>query len=347
MRKEAQKHTTIDTGLREGDIRPPEIFGRFHELSRQDAERYFADPARRVRVDCPACGCEENAAHHEKQGFCYNRCPRCATLFVSPRPDAALLADYFATSGAARYRADQFVPSGARARRFHLVGSFAQWVRRIADGYGNPRAKRHADLFTVSPLVLEELLDLAYFSEICAVAPNPLAKGAIEALGVAVRTGGDPAPEDLGTVSYCETFERSWSPLADLQMAGELLAERGLFFASTRCASGFDLQILGAKAPYIFIPEHLNLISEEGFGALAERAGFEILELSTPGQLDVQFLIEAVKSDPSIELPPFIHTLIRQRGELAHQDFQHFLQKHRLSSYARLALRRLPTARRT
>lgn len=71
-----------------------------------------------------------------------------------------------------------------------------------------------------------------------------------------------------------------------------------------------------------------------------ERAGLELIELSTPGHLDVELVLHAVRQDPSIRLPSFVEYLLEQRDALAHLDFQEFLQKHRLSSHVRVAARK-------
>jgi hypothetical protein len=109
---------------------------------------------------------------------------------------------------------------------------------------------------------------------------------------------------------------------------------------TTRTISGFDLQTLWDKTPYIFVPEHLNLLSIEGIRRLLESGGLNPMELSTPGQLDVELVIHAAKNDPTIELPRFIQYLLNERDRLAHHDFQEYLQKHRLSSHVRVAASR-------
>jgi hypothetical protein len=91
------------------------------------------------------------------------------------------------------------------------------------------------------------------------------------------------------------------------------------------------------KTPYIFVPEHLNLLSIRGLELLIDRVGMEVVELSTPGQLDIELVEQASKHDPTLILPRFIDYLIKERGDRAHQEFQAFLQKHRLSSHVRVA----------
>lgn len=64
------------------------------------------------------------------------------------------------------------------------------------------------------------------------------------------------------------------------------------------------------------------------------------MELSTPGQLDIELTRRAVDQDATIELPAFITYLFEERDTLAHGDFQASLQKHRLSSYLHVAAAR-------
>jgi len=65
-----------------------------------------------------------------------------------------------------------------------------------------------------------------------------------------------------------------------------------------------------------------------------------LLELSTPGQLDVELVQHALQADPSISVPGFVRYLLHERDALAHADFQAFLQKHRLSSHVRVAAKK-------
>jgi hypothetical protein len=62
-----------------------------------------------------------------------------------------------------------------------------------------------------------------------------------------------------------------------------------------------------------------------------------VVELSTPGVLDVELVRQAVAHDPTIQLHPFFRDLLDRCPREAHEDFQEFLQKHRLSSHLRVA----------
>ncbi len=80
------KRVVVSSGLQEVDIRPPALMSEFKRLSIHDAAEYFADSAKRVEVDCPACGANGGTPVFNKYDFLYVKCGRCGSVYVSPRP---------------------------------------------------------------------------------------------------------------------------------------------------------------------------------------------------------------------------------------------------------------------
>lgn len=330
------KRVVISSGLHEVDIRPPALMSEFKRLSIQDAADFFADPATLVEVNCPACDAADGEPVFRKQEFLYRRCRECGSVFVSPRPSDAALAGYYLNSRASRFRVEHFTRDTAKARRYHLLRSHANWMGQIVDEVGNPEARAYADLSSHSPQIFDEIHALNFFDPLYSV--NPLVP--VTESEAPVQTTTLDALSGLGAVSAFEKLEHQFSPHNWMMEAHKVLAGGGVFFFTTRSVSGFDLQVLWDKTPYIFVPEHINLLSIEGMHALVERAGLELVELSTPGQLDLELVLHATRQDPSIKLPSFVHYLLNHRDQLAQADFQEFLQKHRLSSHVRVAARK-------
>ena len=71
-----------------------------------------------------------------------------------------------------------------------------------------------------------------------------------------------------------------------------------------------------------------------------ESYGFAIRELSTPGQLDLDIVKNAMKDNSNLEVPDFVKYIIGKRDNKTHQSFKEFLQKHRLSSFTRIVLQK-------
>lgn len=328
------KHVVLMSELKGADIRPPQLFSRLKELSLEEASVYFGDSSNLVDVPCPACENPNKIAVFEKHGFQYNQCAKCKSVFVSPRPSEEALAEYYQNSKAAQFRRTHYLGETAEARRFLLLRSRANWIGRIVDEGSNPKARGFADLGTVYPFIFDEVKKLDLFDDLYSVNPFYTVVSEDVADKMAVHQG---PLADLGAVTAFEQLEHEFSPYDFVKMAFDMLAEGGVFFLTTRTISGFDLQILWDKAPYIFVPEHLNLLSLEGIKHLINRAGFRLAELSTPGQLDVELVLRATLEDPTIKLPSFIEYILHQRGSETHADLQKFLQKNRLSSYVQVA----------
>jgi len=327
------KHVVVKGDLEEATIRPASLLSELRQLSIEDARRYFADASALEESDCPACRSASRTPAFERDGFAFSACADCASVYANPRPTAAALTDYYASSRAARFRTERFVAETAEARRTEIISSHANWLGRIYDETGNREATGYADVGTTNPAVFDEIQRLDLFAPLCAIDP---AAGVVERcrdLGIEIAEQGDA----LGVVTAFETLEHQHAPDSLLQAAHQSLAPGGLLFFTTRTISGFDLQTLWGRAPYIYVPEHLNLLSIEGIRRLLERSGFEAIEISTPGRLDVELVLHAIEADPTIHLTGFVDTLLRHRDHRAHQDFQAFLQKHRLSSHLRVA----------
>lgn len=326
------KHIVVMSDMKAADIRPPALLSRFRQVSITESEKFF-DRARLVDIDCPACRSRDKAEAFAKNGFAYAQCAECASVFVSPRPPEQDLTNYYENSQAGKYR--EFLShETADARRLHVLRSRMAWVGRIFDETGNSAARSYADIGTAHPFVLDEVRRLQLFDHLYSVDPS---FDFDDDSGASEVSREDTALEGLGAVTAFEQLEHQFSPREFLRSVHDMLVDGGILFLTTRTISGFDLQVLWDQTPYIFVPEHLNLLSIEGITQMLEESGFRFLELSTPGQLDVELVQRATSEDPSIELPRFVKYFLEERGTETHADFQSFLQKNRLSSHVRIA----------
>ncbi len=73
-------------------------------------------------------------------------------------------------------------------------------------------------------------------------------------------------------------------------------------------------------------------MSINGFKILFERAGFHSITITTPGQLDVHIVIDAIKTNSNINLSRFEKLLLNRDQETLSQ-FQKFLSTTCLSSH--------------
>jgi hypothetical protein len=330
------KHIVLGDRVAGAEIRPPGMYSRLRAQSLLDAKAFFGDSGRLEAVSCPACDGDEASLAFAKHDFSYQECGRCGSLYVSPRPTVAALRRYYEESEAGRLRVEYFVGDTTAARLEHVVSSRIDWLCSVLP---QPRrtGRHYVDVGVAYPRVFEEIGRLEYFDHLYAA---ELPHGMVTHVATHGVRMGLPDSGSAAAVTGFEQLEHQAAPAAWLSRIRDLLAEDGVVFLTTRSVSGFDLQILWDAAPYIFVPEHLNLFSLRGLEILLERMGFELIELSTPGQLDVELVRDAVQGDPSIPLPRFVRRLISEGSVEAYEDFQEFLQKYRLSSHVRVAARK-------
>ena len=327
------KHVVLTEPLIGAEIKPVGEFLRFKARSEVDAEQYF--PKRnRMEVPCPACGSEVAEPAFLRGTFRYRTCNECASLFVSPRPTQAALDHYYANSEAARLRGAYFTDTRT-ARDFHVVQSRADWIGQYAAQLDRGTLA-FLDFGTVYPAILGEMRRMGAFSDMYALEVPPSVVAAVDAEDVILD---EPPAKSLHVITAFEQLEHHFSPERVLQRLQRLAMPGAMLFITTRTCSGFDMLVLGDQNPYLFVPEHLNLLSIEGLKRLFERLGFELVELSTPGQLDVQLVSQAVKTSPAVDVGSFVRYVLNHRDEQTRAELQAFLQRNRLSSHVRITVR--------
>ena len=331
--------------MKESSIRPAELFNKYLELSRQDIDRFFIDRREFREVSCPACGGERSEPGLEKFGFTYLICSACGSLYLSPRPSPESLNRYYRESEAVKYWCTHFYKETAQSRREKMFRPRAGLAAGIADRFGLARASAFADIGAGYGIFLEEVERLGRFGEIIAVEPSPQLADKCRERGFKViqKTIEEISAGEV-SVAFATSFEvleHLYSPEEFLSAVRRILLPQGLLLITTLTVTGFDIQLLWEHSKSVYPPHHINLLSVEGMRRLFERAGFEVLELSTPGELDVDIVRNTVKEDPSIVLPRFIRYLIDDSRTELGASLQRFLQANLLSSHIRVIARKI------
>jgi SAM-dependent methyltransferase len=332
------RRVVVQDDLREAQIRPDSGFNTYIKLLERDLEAFLADT---ILVDlniCPACGQPDAAPDFEKMSIRYVSCAHCRTCYASPRPEMEALDHFYAESEAIQYWNSSVAQRTASARKQYIFGPRATWVLETAGVYQQEDGLL-VDFYTKYPAYLEEVKAKGSFSQILIRKPAVSVDELISSDGFEVVDSIEDGT--ISVVSAFEVIERLFDPLSFMQHLHRILRPGGLIFLTTLSISGFDLSVLRDKARNLLPPTHLTLPSYEGLNTLIERGGFSLVEFSTPGQLDVALVIDALQRDPEIELPPVIDSALRRRGENVHEDLQDFLQKANLSSHVWVAAQKV------
>jgi hypothetical protein len=135
-------------------------------------------------------------------------------------------------------------------------------------------------------------------------------------------------------------IEHLFEPREFVAQCAHLLPSGGLLILSCPNGLGFDIAMLGAKALAVDA-EHVNLFNPQSLSQLLEHCGFEVLEATTPGRLDAEFVREAaLKGEIDLSGDPFLKRVLMDDWESLGWPFQQFLAHHNLSSHLWVAARR-------
>jgi 2-polyprenyl-3-methyl-5-hydroxy-6-metoxy-1,4-benzoquinol methylase len=323
--------TISGTQMKEEEIRPKQIFDEYLRLAERDTQKYF-NGTDQQSVPCPGCGADGVHAF-TKFGFPYEECPECQSLYVSPRPAAQAFSLYYQESESAQYWASTFYKETAEARREKLWRPKAKMVRELIARNG---ASSHAviDIGGGYGIFGEEYESISN-AKVTIIEPGPALAKVCRDKGLQVVQGflEEIQEEQLGIgpkvfVSF-ELFEHLHDPEKFLAHLYQLMNPGDMFIFTTLSGSGIDIQALWEHSKSVSPPHHLNFLNPVSTRILLERVGFAVLDISTPGKLDVDILCN---NQPLIK-DRFWRTFAAQADEKQKSNMQEFVAANGLSSH--------------
>lgn len=327
--------------LSESELCPPALLRGQEEAFARDVERLRARADEFVHVACPACGADEPQPGLEKWDFTWASCPRCRTLYMTPRPSPEVMGAYYAASENYAYWAEHIFPASEATRRDKVN---RPWLERIA-GYADEHGVPLGTLVEVGPgFGTFAALARERFERVIGVEPTPELAAAARERGVEIVEQGIEAVADgelppADVVCAFEVIEHLFEPRVFLEHAARLLRPGGLAVVSCPNGLGFDIAELGAVSLAVD-PEHVNLFNPESLALLARSCGLEVLLVETPGRLDAEFVHDAVAEGKHELASPFLRRVLVDEWERLGRPFQQWLADNGLSSHLWLVARR-------
>ncbi len=326
--------------MKESEIRSRETHKRYLELVRADSEKIFQDKATFVHFPCPACAGRDLKKLFVKDKFEYVQCESCATVFNDPRPRFGDIQKLYRESESTKFWVNEFFMPFMEARREKIFKPRAEY---IASRFPQLLEARVGDVGAGFGLFLEELRRIWNRARLCAIEPSEDMAAICKSKGLEViesmveDVGPQEAAFDL--LTSFELMEHLYDPLSFLQTIHRLLNKGGLFFFTTLNGLGFDIQVLWEKSRSIAPPHHLNFFNPASASILLQRAGFEVLEVSTPGRLDWD-IVETAASTEGVEVGKFFETLQRFGSDQAKKEFQEWISRFSFSSHMQIVARK-------
>lgn len=337
------------TAMKESDIRPEALFDEFLRLAQEDAGHYFLTVPLQ-RIACPGCGGQASVLAFEKYGFRYETCPDCDTLFVNPRPDLPAFQRYYQEAPSIKFWATNFYRETEEARRERIAKPRAltvveKWTQYAAECRGVRRGWV-SDVGAGYGVFCEELRNMAPdHMDLVAIEPSPALAAVCRGKQIRVvsqfleEMRRDQLPVDLdgpGMLVSFELIEHVQDPVVFFQAAHRLLVPGDLLLLTTLNGLGLDIQVLWEKSKSVHPPHHVNFFNPRSIRRLLERLGFQVLEVTTPGRLDVSIL---ENSAGKRLLDRSWTNLLKQLDAVGKERLQQFLQDHQLSSHMMVVAR--------
>lgn len=273
-------------------------------------------------------------------GLEYLRCPESGSFFLAQLPSAEDLAHLLADVSQYRKSPLAFHADIATLRSDSVYLPKLEWIQSTLRLQGLDRP-RLMEVVTPPSDFTPLLQGSGLFAEVRTVGEMDLIMtyNASGQLDKNKDANGSEKGAGVEAAVLLESLDRVDDPRTLLHAVSESLREGGLIFVTALVCSGFDIAVLGLRNLYIYPPDRANCFSLKGIELLLMRAGFALLEVSTPGVLDVEIIQAHLRHDPAIPLSTFERQLV-DADEETRAAFQSFLQERRLSSFARIVGRK-------
>lgn len=324
--------------MKEEEIRPAEIFDEYLRLAYQDTITYFGS-AQRESSDCPACLTKASLAFM-KHGFSYDLCPNCYSLFVNPRPVESAFSKYYKESPSSKYWASTFYKETAEARREKIWKPKAKLIYETLAHYGANQytlidigggfglfAEVMRDLTYKVPIVIEPAPHLA---QVCREKSIPVIEKFLEQVEV------DDLPLGSKVFVSFELFEHLHDPSAFIKRLKVLMESGDYFLFTTLSGTGVDIQVLWEESKSVTPPHHLNFLNPVSVEILLSRLGLDVLEVTTPGKLDIDILV----NNYLLIKDRFWQTFIAQASEGEKEKWQAMISESGWSSHMMVVCRK-------
>ena len=328
--------------MKESEIRLNDNREYRPSLYRGDQQRLLQKLDHFVVIDCPACAGKDNTLFYERDGFTFEICSSCETVFVNPRPTMAMLFEHYRDSESEKYWNEIIYPKTEKGRIEHLIKPRLNKIYRLCEEF-NVEFDTLLDIGAGYGTLCEIALNDGKFKRVIAVEPNPSPANICRGKNIEVieRFLETIEEEDLAdVVTSIENIEHVFSPELFLNKISRILKKGGLLVISTPNIKGFDLLILKDKSDNTTAPDHLNYFHPDSISILLLDNGFELLKLATPGKLDVELVRKKHLEGAICINNPFLRRIVIDEHEKYGGVFQKWLAEQGLSSHMLIVARK-------
>lgn len=184
-----------------------------------------------------------------------------------------------------------------------------------------------------------ELASRKLFNRITVLEPQPLTLNRTNIKVFQTQIEDFTTNISFDTVLAFEVLEHLFDPSQFLQKIRKLLNKNGLLILSTPNVDGFETKILREKTPTMWF-DHIRLYNTKSIKVLLKNNGFKTLEVSTPGELDVEIVSKIYRTGNLNIDTDYALKFILDKGSTLKQQFQNYLKRNNLSSHMKIVAKK-------
>ena len=320
----------------ENDIRPKDFEKGKQKAIDEDISRLKNLSSGFVTVNCPACESKKSHFAFKKYDFNFYKCDDCLTVYMNPRATPEILNEFYSNSKLYEYW-DKFIfPASREIRKSEIFRPRVELINSLCNKY-ELNKNSIIDVGSASGMFLEEASKSNYFEKVIGIEPSAAQAETSRKLGIKViestleKVEGYEAFGDI-VVSF-ETIEHVSSPSDFLTSCSKIMKKNGLLILTCPNFFGFDILCLGEKSESLDI-EHVNMFNPKSIQILLERNNFKILEISTPGKIDVDIIKSKFDNNEiNFSNQPFLEHIFKYSDKKILENFQKYLSDNLLSSH--------------
>ena len=312
------------------DIRPKTQPERQQQAYLRDVGSY-EKMLQKFRVrNCPGCHSSNNEFFANHLSFSFSKCYACFTVFMNPGPTEEMVEEFYENSSNYEFWATDIYPSTRESRRATIHRDRAVFVLEANQKFKKAmKIKKVLEIGAGTGDTLSVLKELTLDEPgAYAVEPNLSMQNALRDNGVnVVSSYTEIIGMEFDVIMAFEVLEHFLLPDKFFAKYGSLVAQEGLIIISTPNSHSLEVQLLKNKSTTIDI-EHISVLTPAAIHSLANRHGFKVEMISTPGNFDLELL-----NTESVDINIKVST-----SRLAKSETQELISKFGFSSHMKIAL---------
>ena len=317
-------------------MRPLELYSKLLLMREESGVSFYLNNCDKfVEITCPACGIIEEKVCFFKYGYSHKKCKKCNTLYVSPRPTENMLFDFYETYDAPKAWNDILIETNTDRKYLQHIPRVEKLKEIVCKSQN--KQTYFVDLGAGNGNFAKAVQEGNIFKTVIAtdISDNCVASCKSQGLDSRKCTVTDFDDDSIDCITFNDLIEHVFNPYEFLSNCYKKLSNNGLLMLSTPNGEGFDFKILNSETENIVPPEHIQFFNPRSIKIILENVGFEILDISTPGFLDIDIIKRQV-TDKNYNLKQnnaFLDFIYSLNSEDVENSFQEFLQKNNLSSH--------------